>query len=188
MKLPAPTETSHAAAPAPSHHQGISCRSAIAVITSDDPNSQRAHGNPRTTKIYIVESAPMRRAIVTGGTKGLGLAIARRLAADGLDVLALYAHDDPAAQACGLRVARCDVASATDVDALFAVERECDVLVHAAGFTRDKLMMMMPERDFDDVIGVHLKGAFLTAKQAMKPMISRRWGRIVLVVSPTALL
>ena len=70
------------------------------------------------------------------------------------------------------------------VDALFAVERECDVLVHAAGFTRDKLMMMMPERDFDDVLGVHLKGAFLTAKQAMKPMISRRWGRIVLVVSP----
>jgi 3-oxoacyl-[acyl-carrier protein] reductase len=133
----------------------------------------------------------MRRAIVTGGTKGLGLAIARRLAADGLDVLALYAHDDAAAQAAvgeRIRVARCDVASAAAVDALFAVERDCDVLVHAAGFTRDKLMMMMPERDFDDVLGVHLKGAFLTAKQAMKPMISHRWGRIVFVVSPTALL
>jgi 3-oxoacyl-[acyl-carrier protein] reductase len=46
--------------------------------------------------------------------------------------------------------------------------------------------MMMPERDFDDVVAVHLKGAFLTAKQAMKAMIAQRWGRIVLVVSPTA--
>jgi 3-oxoacyl-[acyl-carrier protein] reductase len=130
----------------------------------------------------------MRRALVTGGTKGLGLAIARKLKADGADVLCLYAHDDAAAQACGLPVARCDVANADDVQALFAREQPFQILVHAAGFTRDKLMMMMPERDFDDVIGVHLKGAFLVAKQAMKGMIGARWGRIVFVVSPTALL
>jgi NAD(P)-dependent dehydrogenase (short-subunit alcohol dehydrogenase family) len=134
----------------------------------------------------------MRRALVTGGTKGLGLAIARKLAADGFDVLSLYAHDDAAAQSCGLPVARCDVARAADVDALFAGEdiraNPFHVLVHAAGFTRDKLMMMMPERDFDDVVDVHLKGGFLTAKQAMKGMIGARWGRIIFVVSPTALL
>jgi NAD(P)-dependent dehydrogenase (short-subunit alcohol dehydrogenase family) len=134
----------------------------------------------------------MRRALVTGGTKGLGLAIAQKLLADGCDVLSLYAHDEAAAQRCGLPVARCDVANAAEVDALFAREdvraQPFEILVHAAGFVRDKLMMMMPERDFDDVVAVHLKGAFLVAKQAMKGMISAKWGRMVFVVSPTALL
>ena len=61
--------------------------------------------------------------------------------------------------------------------------------MHAAGFTRDKLMLMMPERDFDDVIAVHLKGGFLVAKQALKAMIAhKRGGRVVSIVSPTALL
>ena len=134
----------------------------------------------------------MRRALITGGTKGLGLAIARRLQQDGCDVLCLYAHDEAAALACGLPVARCDVTSAADVDALFARQdvraQPFQILVHAAGFTRDKLMMMMPERDFDEVVAVHLKGAFLVGKQAMKGMIGGRWGRMVFVVSPTALL
>ena len=76
------------------------------------------------------------------------------------------------------------------MEELFAVEGErgFDVVVHAAGFTRDKLMLMMPERDFDDVIAVHLKGGFLVAKQALKAMIARRWGRVVHIVSPTAML
>jgi 3-oxoacyl-[acyl-carrier protein] reductase len=141
----------------------------------------------------------MRRGLVTGGTKGIGLAIARALAAAGHEVVGAYAHDDEAARAAeaalqaeGLayRAVRCDVASAADVDALFAVEGErgFDVLVHAAGFTRDKLMLMMPERDFDDVVAVHLKGGFLVGKQALKAMIARRWGRVVYVVSPTAML
>jgi 3-oxoacyl-[acyl-carrier protein] reductase len=141
----------------------------------------------------------MRRALVTGGTKGIGLAAARALAGSGHEVLALYAHDDEAAaaavasaQANGLTIAarRCDVAQSAAVDELFAVEGErgFDVVVHAAGFTRDKLMLMMPERDFDEVIAVHLKAGFLVGKQALKAMISRRWGRVVHIVSPTALL
>lgn len=141
----------------------------------------------------------MRRALVTGGTKGIGLAVARALASQGHEVLALYAHDAAAAQAAvadaqanGLTIAArlCDVADAKAVDELFAVEGErgFDVLVHAAGFARDKLMLMMPERDFDDVVAVHLKAGFLVGKQALKAMISRRWGRVVYVVSPTALL
>lgn len=141
----------------------------------------------------------MRRALVTGGTKGIGLAIARALAADGCEVIAAFAHDEAAAraaetalQADGLayRAVRCDVAAATAVDALFAVEGErgFELLVHAAGFTRDKLMLMMPERDFDDVVAVHLKAGFLVGKQALKAMIARKHGRVVYVVSPTALL
>jgi 3-oxoacyl-[acyl-carrier protein] reductase len=138
------------------------------------------------------------RALVTGGTKGLGLAIARALAARGDEVVATYAHDDAAANAAadaaradGLRleVVRCDAASPEAVDAFFAqpASRDpgFDILVHAAGFTRDKLMMMMPVADFDAVLGVHLRGGFLVAKQAMKAMIARKWGRIVFVTSPT---
>jgi 3-oxoacyl-[acyl-carrier protein] reductase len=139
----------------------------------------------------------MRRALVSGGTKGIGLAIARALAAAGHEVVALYAADDDAARAAeasfapgAYRALRCDVASAAAVDALFAAEGErgFDVFVHAAGFTRDKLMLMMPERDFDDVVAAHLKGGFLVAKQALKAMISRKFGRVVFIVSPTALL
>ena len=139
----------------------------------------------------------MRRALVSGGTKGLGLAIARALAAAGDEVIALYASDDDAARAAeaslvaeGLRyrAARVDVNDRAAVDAFFATVPEIgfDVFVHAAGFTRDKLMLWMDERDFDDVIGVHLKGGFLLAKQALKHMIANRRGRIVFIVSPTA--
>lgn len=139
----------------------------------------------------------MRTALVTGGTKGLGLAIARRLAADGHAVLATYAHDDAAAKAAeaaaqadglALRVRRCDAAVAAEVDALFAEEKDgFSVLVHAAGFTRDKLMMMMPEADFDAVLDVHLKGGFLAARRAIKAMIGKRFGRVLFIVSPTAI-
>jgi NAD(P)-dependent dehydrogenase (short-subunit alcohol dehydrogenase family) len=129
----------------------------------------------------------MRSALVTGGTKGIGLAIARKLKSDGYDVLSVYAHDDEAAKNCGLPVYKCDVAKAADVEALFK-DHSFEVFVHSAGFTRDKMMMMMPERDFDEVLAVHLKAAFLVGKQAMKGMIAARWGRMVFVVSPTALL
>ena len=140
-----------------------------------------------------------RRALVTGGTKGLGLAIAHHLVRDGFEVVATYAHDDRAAEAVtaaarthgrALSAVRCDAASAGAAAQLFESERGrgFDVLVHAAGFTRDGLMMLMPDRDFDDVVAVHLTGAFLASRQAVPAMISRRWGRIVYLVSPTAFL
>jgi 3-oxoacyl-[acyl-carrier protein] reductase len=143
----------------------------------------------------------MRRAVVTGGTKGIGLAIARRLARSGHAVDTTFAHDEAGAQAAvaaaaaeGLAIEahRCDAAKGEDVEALFAKLRARpdggpDILVHAAGFTRDKFLMMMPEDDFDAVLGVHLKGAFLAARQAIRPMMGRKWGRVVSIVSPTAM-
>lgn len=144
----------------------------------------------------------MRRALVTGGTRGLGLAIARRLAQGGAEVIATYAHDEAGARAAEaaarqeglpLTAQRCDVSRAADWKALFARgtapgDEGVEVLVHAAGFTRDKLAMVMAEEDFDAVVDVHLKGAFLAAQAVMRGMIAARAGRMIFLTSPTAAL
>jgi 3-oxoacyl-[acyl-carrier protein] reductase len=138
-----------------------------------------------------------RRALVTGGSRGLGLAVAQALARDGLDVVATYSRDAEAARDAGERaradglsiaLVRCDAAESADVAALFARIGSVDVVVHAAGFTRDRLVPSMSDRDFDDVLAVHLRGGFLVSRHALPAMLDRRWGRIVYVVSPTALL
>jgi 3-oxoacyl-[acyl-carrier protein] reductase len=139
---------------------------------------------------------PSRRALVTGGSGGLGRAIVRALARDGVEVIATHAHDDAAAQvavdearAAGLSItaARCDAGSAPEVTELFTRSGPLDIVVHAAGFTRDRLLLQTSDRDFDDVLAVHLTGGFLAARAALPAMIARRWGRIVYLVSPTAL-
>jgi len=133
----------------------------------------------------------MRRALVTGGTRGIGLAIAQALAQAGHEVTVTWSRDEASAQSAaaqGLQTARFDVANAAEVDRFFAERAGFEVVVHAAGFTRDKLMMMMPDEDFDAVLDVHLKGAFLVDKRAMRPMIGNKWGRIVHIVSPSAML
>jgi 3-oxoacyl-[acyl-carrier protein] reductase len=141
--------------------------------------------------------SPSRRALVTGGSRGLGFAIARTLARDGLEVLATWAHDEITARAAevqrdaeGLPIsfARCDATSRTEVAALFDRAGPIDVVVHAAGFTRDRLLVTMTDRDFDDLIAVHVTAAFLASRHALPSMSARRWGRIVYIVSPTALL
>jgi 3-oxoacyl-[acyl-carrier protein] reductase len=138
-----------------------------------------------------------RRALVTGGSRGLGLAVARELARDGLDVVATYSRDAEAARDAGERaradglsiaLVRCDAAESAEVAALFERIGSVDVVVHAAGFTRDRLVPSMSDRDFDEVLAVHLRGGFLVSRHALPAMLDRRWGRIVYVVSPTALL
>jgi 3-oxoacyl-[acyl-carrier protein] reductase len=138
-----------------------------------------------------------RRALVTGGSRGLGLAVAQALARDGLDVIATYSRDAEVARDAGERargdglsiaLVRCDAAQPADVAALFERIGSVDVVVHAAGFTRDRLVPSMSDRDFDEVLAVHLRGGFLVSRHALPAMLDRRWGRIVYVVSPTALL
>ena len=138
-----------------------------------------------------------RRALVTGGSRGLGLAVARELARDGLEVVATYSRDVEVARDAGERaradglsisLVRCDAAESAQVAALFEQIGSVDVVVHAAGFTRDRLVPSMSDRDFDEVLAVHLRGGFLVSRHALPAMLDRRWGRIVYVVSPTALL
>src|SRR5262245_30015950 len=104
-------------------------------------------------------ASPRRRALVTGGSRGLGLAAAQALARDGLDVVATYARDEGAAEAARaqaraerlpITLMRCDAASRPDVAELFTRIAPVDAVVHAAGFTRDRLLAAMSDRDFDD--------------------------------------
>src|SRR5262245_48398104 len=82
--------------------------------------------------------------------------------------------------------AQCDAGSVAQVTDLFARIGPVDVMVHAAGFTRDRLLLPMSDRDVDDVLAVHLAGGFRASRHALPPMLARRWGRIVYLVSPTA--
>ncbi|GAA3030263.1 beta-ketoacyl-ACP reductase [Streptosporangium longisporum] len=130
-----------------------------------------------------------RSVLVTGGNRGIGLAIARELAQAGDDVAVTYRSGQPPE---GLFGVRCDVTSTADVDAAFAkVEAEygpVEVLVANAGITRDTLLPMMKEEAFTDVIDANLTGAYRVAKRATRGMLRLKRGRIVLISSVVAML
>lgn len=141
-----------------------------------------------------------RVAVVTGGTRGIGLAIAHRLAADGYDLVLTYRGDEAAAEearaalsSSGRRVeiVAADVSTADGAGASIeaAVQRlgRIDVLINNAGITRDTLLMRMSEEDWDAVLSTNLKGAFLCAKAAVRPMLRQRSGRIVNLTSVVGL-
>jgi 3-oxoacyl-[acyl-carrier protein] reductase len=130
-------------------------------------------------------------ALVTGGTRGIGHAIAQALARAGARV-AVLARDGGRAQQTaqalgGGRGYACDVADARQVETVVAaVEQDfgrVDVLVNNAGTTRDNLLFRIGEDDWDTVLDTNLKGAFLVTKHAARGMIKRRWGRIVNITS-----
>ncbi|MEV0621539.1 beta-ketoacyl-ACP reductase [Nonomuraea sp. NPDC050404] len=125
-----------------------------------------------------------RSVLVTGGNRGIGLAIARELAAAGDAVAVTYRSGEPPE---GLFGVRCDVTSMADVEAAFdKVEAEhgpVEVLVSNAGITKDTLLAMMKEETFTDVIDANLTGAFRVAKRAIRPMMRLKRGRIILISS-----
>ena len=139
-------------------------------------------------------------ALVTGGSRGIGRAIALRLAEEGAD-LAICARNVAAAgevaaaiEGLGRRclVRQADVAdteqAAELVTATIAELGRLDVLVNNAGVTRDNLLMRMKEEDWDEVLAINLKGAFNCVRAAVRPMLKARGGRIVNITSVVGLL
>jgi 3-oxoacyl-[acyl-carrier protein] reductase len=140
-----------------------------------------------------------RVAVVTGGGRGIGAASARRFAEEGAAVVIADLDDGPAKEVAeeieksggrALAVA-CNVTERASVESLFkaAVDKfvQVDILVACAGIIRDNLVHKMTDDDWDGVIDTHLKGAFLCAQAAQAVMVPRRYGKIVLLSSTSAL-
>jgi 3-oxoacyl-[acyl-carrier protein] reductase len=129
-----------------------------------------------------------RSVLVTGGNRGIGLAIARRLAADG-DSVTVTSRSGEAVD--GLAVVRCDVRDMASVDAAFtAVEQEqgpVEVLVANAGITADQLLALMKEDAFTDVLDTNLTGAYRVAKRSVRGMMKMRRGRMIFISSVVGL-
>jgi len=129
-----------------------------------------------------------RSVLVTGGNRGIGLAIARRLAAGGDSVTVTSRSGEPVD---GLEVVRCDVRDAASVDAAFGdVEKAqgpVEVLVANAGVTRDQLLALMSEDDFGLVLDTNLAGAYRVAKRAVRGMMKMRGGRLIFISSVVGL-
>ena len=131
-------------------------------------------------------------AFVTGGTRGIGLAIARALHAAGAAV-AVVGRDQARADAIAAELREravglsCDVARGDQVEAAIASCEKAlgpvDVLVNNAGLTRDNILLRLTEADWDAVLDANLKGAFHTTKAVIKGMMKRRAGRIVNITS-----
>ena len=129
-----------------------------------------------------------RSVLVTGGNRGIGLAIARAFAAEGDKVAVTYRSGEVPE---GLFGVKCDVTSAEDVERAFteveAQQGPVEVLVANAGITRDTLLLRMSDADFEDVLQTNLVGSFRVAKRASKGMLRLRRGRIILISSVVGL-
>jgi len=128
-----------------------------------------------------------RSVLVTGGSRGIGLATAHALQAAGHRVTVTYRSEAPE----GLHAVRCDVTSGEDVDRASTETEEhqgpVEVLVSNAGITEDQLLLRMSEESFGRVLDTNLTGAYRVAKRASRSMLKARWGRLVFVSSVVGL-
>ncbi|MHC5019609.1 MAG: 3-oxoacyl-[acyl-carrier-protein] reductase [Planctomycetota bacterium] len=137
-------------------------------------------------------------AIVTGASRGIGLAIAEGLAEAGADVVCVATRAESAGKAAAAVEAKgrkakavgVDVSDPEATDAIFEAAKElggCHILVNNAGITRDNLLVRMKPEDWDRVMEVNLRGAFLTTKAAVRPMMKAKFGRIINISSVSGL-
>jgi 3-oxoacyl-[acyl-carrier protein] reductase len=136
-----------------------------------------------------------RVAFVTGGSRGIGAAIVRRLAKDGLHVVAVARNAEKLNQLCQSIIAEggsaecivCDIADSTALSESIEKTAErhgrLDVLVNNAGITKDGLILRMDDEDFDTVIDTNLNSAFVSIRSAARPMMRAKGGRIINISS-----
>lgn len=142
-----------------------------------------------------------RVAIVTGSGRGIGRAIALKLASSGADIVINDVGDMAPAEAVAAEVralgrrslvAAADVSNSEEVagmvEKVVAELGKVDILVNNAGITRDQLIMRMSDDDWDKVLGINLKGVFVCTRAVLRPMIKQRWGRIVNIASIVGLI
>jgi len=142
-----------------------------------------------------------RVALVTGGGRGIGRAIAVRLAEGGAKVTIAYRTNDAAAEetaelvrdvGAGGELFKRDVSSPEDIEALVKGVGEAfgpvEILVNNAGTTRDNIMLRMKDAEFDEVLRTNLKGTYLCTRAVLRGMVRARWGRIVNISSVVGLL
>lgn len=142
-----------------------------------------------------------RVAVVTGGTKGIGKAISLSLVKKGIKVFMVFSSDEKAAESAMVElnsidnianVIKADVSDRNQVNAVIesVVNKtgRLDILVNNAGIIRDGLLMLMPDINWHRVMDVNLNGVYYCSKAVLRPMIGNRWGRIINIISPSALL
>ncbi len=135
-------------------------------------------------------------AIVTGGSRGIGKEICLKFASLGANLVINYMSNESLAmevkkecEKLGAQVALSlgDVSKMADCEALFQTAKDTfgrvDILVNNAGITRDNLLMRMSEEEFDSVIAVNLKGAWNCMKQAARPMMKQKYGKVINMTS-----
>ncbi|MGG4496818.1 3-oxoacyl-[acyl-carrier-protein] reductase [Brevibacillus reuszeri] len=140
-------------------------------------------------------------ALVTGASRGIGRAIALKLAEAGANVVVNYAGSEAAASETVALIkemgrdaimVRANVSSTEDVNEMFKAALDhfgaIDILVNNAGITRDNLLMRMKEEEWDDVIATNLKGVFNCVKAATRPMMKQRSGKIINITSVVGVL
>lgn len=130
-----------------------------------------------------------RSVFITGGNRGIGLAIAREFAEQGDRVAVSYREGSPPGEFLGVR---CDMTDPASLDAAYARIQEehgaVEVLVANAGMMRDKLALAMTDADFTDLVDTNLVGAFRVAQRAIPGMLEARWGRMVFISSFSGML
>jgi 3-oxoacyl-[acyl-carrier protein] reductase len=134
-----------------------------------------------------------RSVLVTGGNRGIGLAVARRFAEAGEKVAVTYRSGEPPADLLklGVLAVRCDITDTEQVDRAYTEAESAhgpvEVLVANAGITKDQLLLRMTEQDFTEVVDTNLTGTFRVVKRANRGMLRARKGRVVLISSAAGL-